>query len=159
YRDIVYFYPPLTPYALAAVTSVIGHSIASYVFIGIAIAAATATLIYVIVRRVANDFAAVTAAATFPACSVAGPSTGGCNYLFPYAHAATIAMLLFLGMLAALLAERLPLAIVLGVAASWTKVEFAIFALIVLLVARIGWRWLAAYLALHAVVFAIVSFV
>ena len=159
YRDIVYFYPPLTPVLLAAVTAVIGHSIASYVVIGIAIAASTAALIYFIVRRVGSDLAAVTAAATFAACSVAGQSTWGTNYIFPYAHAATIAMLLFLGMLAALVAERFPLAVTLAVAASWTKVEFALFALIVLVVARIRWRWLATYFALQGIVFAFVSFV
>jgi len=179
YRDIAYFYPPLTPYLLAAVTSVVGRSIASYVFIGIVIACATATVIYVLVRRVANDVAAVTAAATFAACSVAGQSTWGCNYLFPYAHAATLAMLFFLGMVGALVEDRRPrlsgdraagrtgegacpplewLAVVLAVAASWTKVEFAAFTLIVLLVARKR-NAIVAYIALQAVVFAFVSFV
>lgn len=158
YRDIAYFYPPVAPYLLAAVTSVVGRSIASYVFIGLLIAGATATVIYVTLRRVANDFAALTAAATFAACSVAGQSTWGCNYLFPYAHAATLAMLFFMAMVLSFVARSLPLAVVFAVAASWTKIEYAAFTLIVLLVARIGWRWLAAYFALHAVVFAGVAF-
>jgi len=159
YRDILYFYPPLTPYLLAAVTAVIGHSIASYVAIGIAIAGATAAVIYVLTARVANDVAALTATATFAACSIAGQSTWGTNYIFPYAHAATLAMLFFVAMAAALVMRSMPLAVLFAVAATWTKVEYAAFTIIVLLVARIGWRWLLSYFALNAVVFAFVSFV
>jgi hypothetical protein len=178
YRDILYFYPPLTPYLLAAVTAVTGHSIAAYVAIGIAIAAATAIVIYALALRVANEVAALTAAATFAACSIAGQSTWGTNYIFPYAHAATLAMLFFMGMVLALVPvqDRRPrvsgqagrlsstgLAVLLGVAATWTKVEYAAFTLIVLIVATFALRlrvWiLASYVALNAVVFAVVSFV
>jgi len=159
YRDIVYFYPPVTPALLAAVTAVIGHTIASYVVIGLVIAAATAATIYVIALRAANEIAAVTAAATFAACSIAGQSTWGTNYIFPYAHAATLAMLFFIGMVLALLARSLPLAVLLAVAATWTKVEYAAFTLVVLVVARIGWRWLVSYFALNGIAFAVVSFI
>jgi hypothetical protein len=171
YRDILYFYPPLTPYLLAGVTAVIGHSIASYVVIGLFIASATAAVIYFLMLRAANELAAVTAAATFAACSVAGQSTWGTNYVFPYAHAATLAMLFFMGMVCALIPveDRRPrlsstgIAVVLAVAASWTKVEYVAFTLIVLVVATIALRlslWvIASYVALNAVVFAFVSYV
>lgn len=163
YRDILYFYPPLTPYLLAAVTAVIGHSIGAYVAIGIAIAAATAAVIYFLALRVANEMAAVTAAATFAACSIAPQSTWGTNYIFPYAHAATLAMLFFIAMVAALVVRSLPLAVVFAVAATWTKVEYAAFTLIVLAVATIAMKlrpWvLVSYVAVNAIVFAFVSFV
>ncbi|HUP46581.1 MAG TPA: hypothetical protein VM779_13830, partial [Thermoanaerobaculia bacterium] len=38
YRDILYFYPPLTPYLLAAITAVIGNDLTSYQVIGTVIA-------------------------------------------------------------------------------------------------------------------------
>jgi hypothetical protein len=163
YRDIVYFYPPLTPYALAAIVKVAGSSIAVYVAIGLSIAAATAALIYFVTLRVSNRVAATAAAATFAACSIAGQSTWGSNYIFPYAHAATIAMLLFLGFLAAIVLRNEPLAVALAVAASWTKIEYALFTAVVLIVAiavrHVRARAFAELVALHAVAFGFVSFV
>jgi hypothetical protein len=161
YRDIVYFYPPVAPYLLAGITKIIGHSIAAYVVIGLAIAAATTALVYFITLRVANRLAAVSAASLFVACSMAGQSTWGCNYIFPYAHAATLAMLFFLGMIAALIANRPSIALACAVAASWTKVEYVAFTVIVLVVATIAYRlrvWIAgAYIAAMALAFVIVS--
>lgn len=96
YRDLRYVYPPLAPYLLALLTMMTGSSLAAYAAIGIGIAAATAALLYGMARRVAGAAAAFAATLLFVACSLAGASTFGCNYVFPYSHAATIGMLLAL---------------------------------------------------------------
>ncbi|HEX8171629.1 MAG TPA: hypothetical protein VF824_13920, partial [Thermoanaerobaculia bacterium] len=54
----------------------------------------------------------------------------GGNYFFPYSYAATMGMLLLLAALAALLRERQALACALLVAATWTKLEYAFCAIV-----------------------------
>jgi len=158
YRDLQYFYPPLTPYLLAAITFVTGSSLAAYTAIGIAVSLLTATLLYVIAGREAGFAAAL----LFVSCSMAGASTFGCNYIFPYAHAATIGMLFVLGTCAFALARKPVPAVLLAIAAAWTKIDFIIIGAAILLAAwiarRLSWRALAAYIgglaitagALHA---------
>lgn len=156
YRDILYFYPPVTPYLLAGVVKVLGSSLLVYTWLGIGVAAATATLLYLVADRAGNRAAGLSAACLFVSCCIAGPTSWGCNYIFPYAHAATFAMLLFLGELLALLHYAtarsrwaLALAMSCGIVASWTKVEFAAFAAVLfaagVLLQRAPRRWLAAY--------------
>lgn len=169
YRDIVYFYPPLTPYLLAAVTALVGSSLVSYTAIGIAIAALTALALYVSGRVLGNPVAGGAAAMLFAACSIATPWSRGGNYLFPYAHAAILAMLFFVSfgcfLLAYLFVDRRPsfliAALIAALAASWTKVEFAIFTSVLLvvfaIVHRIAARWLAGYAAVFAGSIAFVS--
>jgi hypothetical protein len=161
----------LTPCLLAVVTAVIGSSMASYTAVGIVIAALTAAILYVLGRVVANRTVGGVAAALFAACSIATPWSRGGNYLFPYAHAATLGMLFFLGfaccLAAYLFVERRP-ALIAGalgfaLAASWTKIEFAIFTTTLLIVFaaihRIAARWIVAYGAAFAILLAIVSFI
>lgn len=145
YRDLQYFYPPLTPYLLAAITFVTGSSLAAYTAIGIAISLLTATLLYVIAGREAGFAAAL----LFLSCSMAGASTFGCNYIFPYAHAATIGMLFVLGSCAFALARKPVPAVLLAIAAAWTKIDFIVIGAAILVAAwiarRLSWRALAAY--------------
>jgi Dolichyl-phosphate-mannose-protein mannosyltransferase len=149
YRDVLYFYPPLTPYLLAAITAITGSSLAAYTGIGIAIAALTAAALYVLVRRTTNWTAAFGATLLFIACSVAGASTYGANYIFPYAHAATLAMLFYLGCVAALQARWFGAAMLCALLSIGTKIDFipaiALLLLYALLVQRMPWKWLAAF--------------
>ena len=138
YRDILYFYPPLTPYLLAAITALTGSSLNSYIAIGLVIALLTAAAIWSIVKPLAGSIAAGCALLIFFAFSMAGIGGWGCNYFFPYAHAATLAMLFFLGAVAFLTRGRWVLAMLLLVAASWTKIEFAAFSVVILAVQMFG---------------------
>src|SRR5437764_920029 len=96
YADIRYNYPPLAPYLLAAVTGATGSSLAAYAWIGIAVGALVAGAIYALARLAAGPLAGGSAALLFVACCFCGASTFGCNYVFPYSHAATIGVMFFL---------------------------------------------------------------
>ncbi len=157
YRDIAYYYPPLTPYLLALVTALTGSSIAAYIGIGMTIAALTIAALWFAARVTGGELAAFSAAILFAACSIAGRSTWGTNYFFPYSHAATLATLFFCAFLAFLchylFAERrvssLAVAMAFALAASWTKAEYAVFTGVVIVIAfaahRLRFAWLAGY--------------
>lgn len=157
YRDVSYFYPPLTPYFLAAIVRFTGSSLAAYTAIGGVIALLTGTAIYAIASLAGSPEAGAAAATLFATCSLVSPFSYNQNYFFPYAHAAILAMLFFVGLIASLTAflyrRRSPwflvAALLCAFAASWTKVEYAAFTTVVLLFAcvvhRISWRWLGAY--------------
>jgi hypothetical protein len=149
YRDLKYVYPPLGPYLLAGITALIGSSLAAYTAIGLAIAAATAALLYGIARQTAGVAAAFAAALLFVSCSLAGASTFGCNYLFPYSHAATIGMLLALAAVASALARRPALLVVFATLAAWTKLEMFVVATAIVcaawLAGRVSARTAGAY--------------
>ncbi|MHB0968308.1 MAG: hypothetical protein ACYC7A_04490 [Thermoanaerobaculia bacterium] len=169
YRDILYFYPPLTPYLLAAVTAIAGSSLSAYTAIGVAIAAATAFALYWLTRSAGGVVPATIAASLFAALSFTGATSWGCNFIFPYAHAATIGMaltLLFAASLASYLfvsrrRATLALALTFGFLASWTKIELALLVsvsiVIVWVLHRIPMRWLAGYLAVSALSLALVN--
>jgi hypothetical protein len=132
YRDVLYYYPPLTPYLLAAITAVTGSSIGAYIGIGLAVALLTAAALWLIVRPLAGPYAASAALLIFFSFSMCGVRGWGNNYFFPYAHAATLAMLFFLWAAASIVRGRHNLAAVLLLAASWTKIEYAAFAVALL---------------------------
>lgn len=154
YHDILYFYPPLTPYLLAAITSLTGSSLTAYVAIGAATALLTAIALAAIARPLAGRHGAAAVLLVFVSFCVAGVSGWGSNYFFPYAHAATFAMLFFLGAAALLMHGRPALALALLLACSWTKLEYALFAGAVVLFAaltdRISWKAFAVYIAAGA---------
>jgi len=129
YRDILYFYPPLTPYLLAAITAVTGSSLNAYIAIGMTTLLLTATAIWMIARPLAGAYGAACALLIFFSFSMAGVGGWGSNYFFPYAHAATFAMLFFLAAVALQLRGRWILVVLLLVAASWTKIEYAVFSI------------------------------
>lgn len=159
YRDILYFYPPLAPYALALVTAVTGSGLAAYTAIGLATALVTVVALFVLVRSVASTTAAGVAAALFAALSLAGASSWGCNFVFPYAHAATIGMsltTLFAAALAVFLFRGqsprwLAIALIAGFLASWSKIELAFLVTVVVVIVwvahRLPWKPLAVYAA------------
>ena len=158
YRDIRYQYPPLAPYLLAAITALIGHSLAAYIAIGIAQSAAIAAGLWIALRRAAGDVAAFAATLMFLALSFCGASTWGANFIFPYAYASTIGMALMIAALAAFICARNALALALLLAASWCKVEYAVAALVIVTflaaARRLAWRQLAAFAAGAAVTLA-----
>ena len=140
YRDIRYQYPPLAPYLLAAVTAVVGHSLASYTAIGLAQALGIAALLWVVGRRTAGPIAGFIAALFFVALSFCGASTWGANFLFPYSYAATIGMVLMMAALTLCIYERPAWAVVALFAASWCKVEYAMAAVIILAILAMARR-------------------
>jgi hypothetical protein len=161
YQDILYFYPPLTPYLLAGITAVTGSSLMVYVAIGAVTALLTAIALVAIVRPLAGDHAAAAVLLVFVSFSMCGVSGWGSNYFFPYAHAAPFAMLFLLGGVALLLHGRPALALTLLLVCSWTKLEYVAFASAVVVFAamtrRISWRafalyWLAAAASLGAAI-------
>ena len=169
YRDILYYYPPLAPYALAAITAVTGSSLFAYEMIGAAIALLTAAALYASGRIAGSANAGGAAALLFVACSVYSVSGRTSNYFFPYAHAATLAMLFFLGGLTFLLAYayrgRNAVWLAMGVAsllaASWSKIEFIVFSALLLAVFaavhRIHIAWIGLYVAAGGLSFTLVN--
>ena len=159
YRDIRYQYPPLAPYLLALITSVIGHSLAAYVAIGIAQSATIVASLWIALRRPLPAFAATM---SFVAICFCGASTWGANFIFPYSYGATIGMTLLCIALAAFVPGRHAIAIGALVLASWCKVEYAVAALVIVIVLtiarRITWRQLTSYCGAMIATIAAVTF-
>lgn len=146
YRDIRYQYPPLAPYLLALITGGIGHSLASYMAIGIAQSVTIAASLWVALRRPLPAFAAVL---SFVAISFCGASTWGANFIFPYSYGATIGMASLCIALAAFVRSRNAIAIGALVLASGCKAEYAVAGLVIMVILtiarRIALRQAAAY--------------
>ncbi len=159
YRDIRYQYPPLAPYLLALITGGIGHSLASYMAIGIAQSMTAAASLWIALRRPLPAFAATL---SFVAICFCGASTWGANFLFPYSYGATIGMTLLCVALAALVHGRNAIAIGALVLASWCKVEYAIAALLIMAILavarRVTLRQVTAYCAAMIASIAVVAF-
>src|SRR5205814_2104143 len=134
YRDIRYQYPPLAPYLLAAVTTIVGHSLASYTAIGLLQSIIIAAALWVVGKRTAGIIAGFVASLFFVALSFCGASTWGVNFLFPYSYAATIGMAFLVISLAFFICDRPALAVGALFCASWCKVEYAIAAFVILLI-------------------------
>lgn len=159
YRDVRYQYLPLAPYLLTAITSAIGHSLASYTAIGIAQVVACAALLFTIARRVANTAAGFAAAAMFLGANATAANTWGANWIFPYSYAATIGMLALLAMTGALwryVSERRALAVAICAAlvASWCKLEYTAAVVLIVVVTwliyRLPWRAFAMFVVAGA---------
>jgi len=146
YRDIRYQYPPLAPYLLVLITGGIGHSLAAYMAIGIAQSMTIAASLWVALRKPLPAFAATL---SFAAICFCGASTWGANFLFPYSYGATFGMALLCVALAAFVHARNAVAIAALGLASWCKVEYAVAALVIVVILavarRITLRQIAAY--------------
>lgn len=153
YRDLRYQYPPLAAYLLAGLTVVIGSSLASFTAIGIAQSVAIAALLWLSLRKTAGFAAAL----FFLALSFTGASTWGANFVFPYAYAATFGMLFLIAALAAFVWQRNGIAVVLLVAASWCKVEYAAGAALIVVVLVIARRLRLVEAAAYAIAMAITA--
>jgi hypothetical protein len=138
YRDIRYEYPPLAPYLLAGITRFTGHSLAAYAAIGFAQSIAIAALLWFIARRVGGRWAALTTTLLFAAVNFTGATLY--NFIFPYSYAATLGVLFVLAFVACVIAERIPFALLFGIAASWCKFEYAIVVLVAMFVFEMRWR-------------------
>jgi hypothetical protein len=161
YRDIRYQYPPLAPYLLAAITSVIGHSLLSYTMIGIGQSLIIGAGLWLALKRAASQLAAFVATLFFVALSFTGASTWGANFVFPYAYGATLGMMFLVAALAAFVFQRDLLAIAALIAASWCKVEYAagaVLIIVVLLLARrLRFRAAVIFLVAMASTFALAA--
>jgi hypothetical protein len=96
YRDFQYYYPPVAPYLLALGTLIVGSDLAGYTFIGIAIGITAMLALYFLVRGLAGTVAATVACAMFVTLSLTAATNWGSNFIFPYAHAATVGMMFLL---------------------------------------------------------------
>ena len=132
YRDVAYNYPPLAPYALAALVRLFGSSFALYIAIGLVLAAGCAVAIYLFARRLAGVEAAFAATLLFTTLCVAGRPNF--NFFFPYAHSMTFGAAFAMAFLASSWW-------IWGVLACATKLEFAA---VVIAYAAVTKRWLAA---------------
>jgi len=148
YRDIRYQYPPLAPYLLALITGGIGHSLASYMAIGIAQSMTIAASLWIALRRPLPAFAAML---SFAAMCFCGASTWGANFLFPYSYGATIGMALLCIALAAFIHTRNVLGLAMLLLASWCKVEYAIASLLIVIILAIGRRLTLRQVAAYVV--------
>jgi hypothetical protein len=157
YRDIRYQYPPLAPYLLALLTAVTGHSLASYMAIGIAQSLAAASALYLAARKAAGALGAFAATLLFVSLCFTNATTWGVTWIFPYSYAATFGMTFLLIALAAVLYERPWIAVTALVLASWCKVELAVAAALIVLglaiVRRLPLRHALAWLASMAAAF------
>ncbi|MEO8217458.1 MAG: hypothetical protein ABI718_10300 [Acidobacteriota bacterium] len=134
YRDLIYNYPPAGPLFLAITVGVFGAGLSTYQLFGVAVALLTAIALYAVTRTAAGPLPAAVAVLFFVCLSFTGASTWGANYLFPYAYAATMGMafaLLFLvSLLRYLFVTQRPLwlglAVVCGMIATWSKIEYAL---------------------------------
>src|SRR5579872_3559044 len=155
YRDMRYQYPPLAPYLLALITSVVGHSLASYAVIGILQSIVIAAALWMIGRRTAGTIAGFVAALFFGALSFCGASTWGANFLFPYSYGATIGIALIVVSLALFVYEQPALALVGLFLATWCKVEYAIGAAVILVALafarRVSLRHIAMFIGAEVV--------
>ena len=145
YRDVAYNYPPLAPYALAALVRLFGSSLALYIAVGLVLAAGCAVAIYLFARRLAGVEAAFAATLLFTTLCVAGRPNF--NFFFPYAHSMTFGATFAMAFLASSWW-------IWGVLACATKVEFAA---VVIAYAAVTKRWLAAAL-FATIAFAVTPF-
>ncbi len=151
YAGIRYNYPPLAPYLLAAVTGATGSSLAAYAGIGIAVGVLVASAIYALARLAAGSVAAGSAALLFVACCLCGASTFGCNYVFPYSHAATLGVMFFLAFGACLYrhlyrGSTLTLTLLFALAATWCRIELAVAVMAIVIVVALIHRAHALWL-------------
>ena len=155
YRDIRYQYPPLAPYALALMTGVAGHSLASYVVIGLLQSIVIAGALWIIGRRTAGTLAGFVAALFFVAMSFCGATTWGANFIFPYSYGATLGMALIAVSLALFICDRPSLALIPLFLASWCKVEYAIAAAVIIaalaIVRRLSIPQIGSFVAAEAI--------
>ena len=134
YRDVLYIYPPLTPYLLSSITWMFGNRLPVYIVLGVIVSASVVTALYFVARTTIHQNAAGVVALLFVTLNFTGTSSWGSNFIFPFAHAATFGTSFFLLYLAFitlhLFVKRRPgyyfLAFAFGLLASWTKIEFAL---------------------------------
>lgn len=92
YRDIAYNYGPIAPYAAAALTAIFGDTLAVHAWWGAAIGLATMAGLYALGCFLGVRSVGFAAALLFVLFSFFAQSTFGCNYILPYAQAATLSM-------------------------------------------------------------------
>jgi hypothetical protein len=154
YSGILYYYPPLAPYLLAAITRVTGHTLLAYTSIGIAQSAVVAALLYAIARRLAGRWSALAASLAFVTISMCGASTWGANWIFPYAHAATFGMTFLLAFFACVVFDRPALGVAFALAASWCKIDFFVAAVIVIAALYVAGKLRLRHVATYVIAFA-----
>jgi len=97
YRDVLYNYGPVVPYLLAAVVALFGNALRVFAAFGAMVGLATLAASWAIGRRIAGLAGAFAAALLFLVLCFFANSTWGCNFVLPYAFAATAGTAFSLG--------------------------------------------------------------
>jgi hypothetical protein len=158
YRDLIYFYPPLTPYLLALLTAVIGRSLMAYSVIGAATVAVVGVTLYCAAKLVAGRLAAFVALLFFVGLNFTGTIGYGSNFLFPYAHEATFGVVFLLLTIFFLLRYTFESAsrangaavVLFALLASWCKVELAAIVVVAIVAAAVVHRFPKRYVFAYA---------
>ena len=171
YRDILYIYPPLTPYLLSYITWIFGDGLSIYTVISVTVSAIVMGALYFTARLTIHPIAAGIASLLFVTLNFTGVSSWGWNYIFPYTYAATFGMALFLLYLASMIVYLFVkqrscyyfLAFAFGLLAAWAKIEYT-FAVVVTLIVisvvhKLPLRYLLYSLLIGSVSFVAVSFI
>ena len=144
YRDVVYNYGPVAPYLLAGIVALLGDSLVVFAGVGIASGLLCMGAVYAIGCELADWRAGFVSGLLFCAFSFFAHSTWGCNFVLPYAYAATFSMTFALASFALLLRHlqgrsgaALVGSLVLALLAVATKVEVGVAIVGVIVVA--GW--------------------
>lgn len=164
YRDILYVYPPLTPYLLASITWMFGSGLSVYTVSGLTVSAIVAGALYFVARTIIHQTAAGVVALLFVTLNFTGTTGWGSNFIFPFAHAATFGaafFLLYLGFIVVYLfinrrSRYYVLAFAFGLLAAWTKIEFALSVTVTLITIFIVYRPPIRHL-LHSLLIGLIS--
>lgn len=103
YRDLLYNYGPAAPYLLAGAVALFGDGLRVFESFGILVGLATLGALYAVGVRLGGVLAGFSAALLFLVLSFFAASTWGCNFVLPYAYAATVGTAFATGSFALLL--------------------------------------------------------
>ena len=92
YRERLYNYGPVAPYALAGAVSLLGDQLWVFESVGLVVMVICALTLYSIGASLRGPIAGATGTLLFLTLSAFADSTWGCNFVLPYAYAATIAL-------------------------------------------------------------------
>ena len=166
YREIVYNYGPVAPYALAGITGLLGDSLAVFAGIGVATGLIVMAGLYAIGCRLQGRTAGTACAAAFLVLSFFNRVRGGwgMNFVLPYSYAVAFGMACAVWSFYLLLrfgglrerSRAYAASVVLAVLAALCKQDVALAILgthaIAWFVYRVPWRWVAAEAVAGAVV-------
>lgn len=135
YDDFSYYYPPLAPYLVSIPARLTRWDLPQISALGLTISALVLWVLYLISRRFIGRAAAAMTSFLFVCLNFTGPYTFGSNYIFPYSYGAVLGIVFFLGgmyfLLDGLVREASErnwwCAVVLLMAAGWSKLELAAF--------------------------------
>lgn len=92
YRERLYNYGPVAPYVLAGAVALMGNQLWVFEMVGIAVMILCGLMLYAIGASLRGPIVGAIGTFLFLTLSAFANSTWGCNFVLPYAYAATIAL-------------------------------------------------------------------